>query len=197
MNGQIIKIIFNNLIYFTLICIVYLRNALLAVFCLTFIVFTIYIESKIFIFKRINSDSIIDALQYLNQRLRIGDSPGYAYQKMLKSFGKSSLEFKNDFIKSSPYYWMVFEQLKSEMDFNYETFQNQLDVITTEIAWREQISGVFDKSQIQINIMKHLPLIIETVFLHNQSVNTFIYICSICLLMLSNVLTYNNFKEIL
>ena len=110
---------------------------------------------------------------------------------------RTSLEFKNEFNQMSPYAWMVFDQLKSEMDFNYETFENQLGVIMSEMASRKLINGILDKSRMQINIMKHLPLIIEMLFLHNQTLDTFIYSCSICLLMISNALTYNYFREIL
>ena len=197
MSGHISRIILSNFVYFTLFCIVYMRNIVLFIFCLVFIGFTIYTESKIFVNEIVNSDLIIDALQYLNQQLRVGDSPGFAYRKMLEMCDRTSLEFKNEFNQMSPYAWMVFDQLKSEMDFNYETFENQLGVIMSEMASRKLINGILDKSRMQINIMKHLPLIIEMLFLHNQTVDTFIYSCSICLLMISNALTYNYFREIL
>ena len=169
----------------------------LFIFCLIFIGSTIYIESKIFTYEIVNNEIIMDALQYLNQQLRVGDSPGFAYRKMLSSCGKTSLEFKNEFRRISPYAWMVFDQLKSEMDFNYDTFQNQLGVILSEMDSRKLILGVLDKSRMQINIMKHLPLIIEMIFLHNQTVDTAIYACSIFLLMIANALTYNYYREIL
>ena len=196
MNGRIIRVVINNTIYFILISIVYMRSFILGLVCFVFFAITIAIEVRLYEFENRESEKIIDGLLYLDQQLRIGDSPSYAYKTMLDNLGEYAMKFKKEFYEISPYAWMLYSDLNNELKFNYRTFHNQLNLIINEIKWREQIKLIFKTNQMQLNIMKHIPLIIEMIFLHKEAVNVFIYSVSITMLLLSNSLSYYYFREI-
>lgn len=95
----------------------------------------------------------------LDERLRLGDSPGYA----LKTFSESrplpseSLDIRMNAMTGL---WsLMVRQLEREVDFDYRGFHLLVLLCQQERHWKRQIQQILERSRIQLGLMRLIPLL--------------------------------------
>ncbi len=183
----IIRIILTNLPYYILLVLVYGKNIILLFEISLFIALMILLELKFIDKKNNNTIYIRSCLEILDQYLRIGFFPNKAYEKMLITQETNHITFKNAINNTSYHTDKILEFLKEDFTFNYRVFKKQTYIVLKEIESYESMKIIYRKNLFQVEIMKHLPLVILLLILKNQDYNIVVYSISLILLFVVNV----------
>jgi hypothetical protein len=196
MSGTIIKTGIRNIPYFILVGLVYMKSEWMILECALFYIITIMMECRLKGYDDLEAHHTIDLLIELDEKLRIGDSPGFAYRELIKKYDLESIIFEKEIAGLSRYAWMLEEHLKKELDFDYEVFHRVLHLLMEEQQWKSKIMTLLNRSWIQLEIMKFLPLVIELTMAKNMSFEIKIYSLSLILLILANGISYMMYREL-
>ena len=167
-----------------------MKNGDMALECIVFYIVSVAAESKLDFWNDRESNSTLEILLELDEKLRIGTSPGHAIRSVMGERDLESLELENRIRKLSQYSWMLEKQMRKEMDFDYLIFHRILKLLIDENHWKGKIARLVSKNRMQMEIMIYLPLIIELLLIKELTFDLLVYSLSIALLLVSNTVTY-------